>query len=153
DGTRLWLHRSNYRLPPHDWVPSFSPALSATGTLWMPAAGGALMRRANLDARGGAHRQYVAFYGDDAYRHDRGTYVTNVFVNTPLTVGTDGAVFFGFQVTGPTPLGLAGGVARVADDGTGTWVSAATASGDAGMRKLAHNAAPALSADGTTLYV
>jgi len=71
----------------------------------------------------------------------------------PLTVGADGAVYFGFQVTGPTPLGLQSGVARVADDGTGTWVAAATAAGDPAITKVAHNSAPALSNDGSTLYV
>jgi hypothetical protein len=74
-------------------------------------------------------------------------------VNTPLTAGPDGAVYFGFQVTGDNPLSLVSGIARVADDGTGTWVSAATAASDPAMTKVAHNSAPALSPDGSTLYV
>jgi hypothetical protein len=44
-------------------------------------------------------------------------------------------------------------VARVAADGSGSWVGAAAAAGDTGIDKVATNCAPALSADGTTLYV
>ena len=153
DARKLWRFRSNYRLPPHDWVPSFGPAISPNGTLWMPAAAGLLLRRGNLDLRGGARKEYVAFYGYDNYRHDRRTYMNTVFINTPLTAGPDGAVYFGFMVTGDNPLSLVSGIARVADDGTGTWVSAVTASGDSAMTKVAHNSAPALSPDGSTLYV
>ena len=81
-------------------------------------------------------------------------YDANVFINTPLTVDAQGNVFFGFQVTGANPAGLESGIARVDADGTGTWVSAATAAGDAGdRRRWRTNSAPALSADGSTLYV
>src|SRR5205085_6566775 len=38
-------------------------------------------------------------------------------------------------------------------DGTGTGVSAATAAGDAAIQKPAMNCAPALSNDGTTVYI
>src|SRR5207253_8615076 len=45
------------------------------------------------------------------------------------------------------------GIARVAPDGTGTWVGAATAAGDAAIQKPAMNCAPALSPDGSTVYI
>jgi hypothetical protein len=106
DARKLWRFRSNYRLPPHDWIPSFGPTISPNGTLWMPAAAGVLLRRGNLDVRGGARKEYVAFYGYDNYRHDRRTYMNTVFINTPLTAGSDGAVYFGFMVTGDNPLTL-----------------------------------------------
>jgi hypothetical protein len=152
DGRPIWWQRSDYRLPPHDWTPSFSPALTSTGKLWIPGAGGTLYYRTDLDLRVHGRKSQIAFYGFDEYRRSRRTYMSNVFINTPLTADDAGNVFFGFQVIGPTPLGLQSGIARVADDGTATWVAAATASGDPGMRKVAHNAAPALSNDGQVLY-
>ncbi len=54
-----------------------------------------------------------------------------MFINTPLTADAQGNIFFGFQVTGANPAGLVSGIARVAPDGTGIWVGAAAAAGDA----------------------
>ena len=76
-----------------------------------------------------------------------------VFINTPLTADAQGNVFFGFQVTGANPAGLVSGIARVAPDGTGTWVGVAAAAGDASIAKPVLNCAPALSIDGTTVYI
>ncbi|HEY0116680.1 MAG TPA: hypothetical protein VGB54_13270, partial [Allosphingosinicella sp.] len=45
------------------------------------------------------------------------------------------------------------GIARVAPDGTGTWVSAAAASSDNSIQKPAMNCAPALSLDHSILYI
>ena len=153
DGSRLWRQQTDYRLPPHDWVPSFSPTLSPTGKLWIPGGGGTLYYRSTIDVRAGAPRQQVAFFGLDNYRRHRSVYLANVFINTPLTADGNGNIFFGFQVTGPTALNLRSGIARVSDDGTGSWVAAATAAADPTITKVAHNSAPALSNDGTRLYV
>lgn len=153
DGRLLWRQSSSYRMPPHDWVMPFGPALSPTGKLWIPGPAGTLYVRTVLDVRGHQRKQQVVFYGLDDYRLDRRTYLNNVFINTPITTGADGAVYFGFEVTGFTPNGLQSGIARVADDGTGTWVAAATATAVPGIVKVAHNCAPALSPDGAILYV
>jgi len=153
DGRVLWRQWTDYRLPPHDWVPSFSPALSPTGKLWLPGAAGTLYLRTQLDVRGGVRRQQVVFYGASNYRAKRRAYLTGVFINTPIVSDNAGNVFFGFYVSGPTPLNLQSGIARVADDGTGTWVSAASAASDAAITKVVHNCAPALSNDGNTVYV
>jgi hypothetical protein len=56
-------------------------------------------------------------------------------------------------VTGANPAGLVGGIARVTPNGTGIWVSAATAAADAAIQKPAMNCAPALSPDGSTVYI
>ncbi len=152
DGRLLWRQSTNYRLPPHDWVPSVSPVLSPTGKLWLPAGGGTVLYRTRLDG-GGGRATRVAFYGSPSYRSHSRTYVNSVFINTPLTADAAGNIFFGFQVTGITPTGVQSGIARISDSGQGSWVSAATAAGDPGIAKVAHNAAPALSNDGSTLYV
>jgi hypothetical protein len=57
------------------------------------------------------------------------------------------------MVLGPTPLNLQSGVARIAPNGTGTWISAAIVSGDPSISQVAISCAPALSPDGSLLYV
>ena len=56
-------------------------------------------------------------------------------------------------MTGTNPAGLVSGIARVAPDGTGIWVAAATAASDAAIQKPVMNCAPALSNDGATVYI
>ncbi|MBI3783806.1 MAG: hypothetical protein HY270_10420 [Deltaproteobacteria bacterium] len=153
DGVRIWKRSSDYKLPPHDWTPSFAPTISALGKLWYPGGGGTVWSRTNPDGRLGAKTQRWAFYGSSAYRAHRRVYRQNVFINTPLSSDGAGTVYFGFQVIGATPVNLSSGIARLTDAGIGSWVSAATAAGDPAITKVAHNSAPALSLDGSKLYV
>jgi hypothetical protein len=74
-------------------------------------------------------------------------------INTPLTTDVKGNIFFGFQVIGSTPIGLESGLARIAPDGTGIWVSAASIGGDSSITEVAMSCAPALSNDGSIVYV
>ncbi len=152
DGTLLWTHPSDYLLPPHDWTPSFAPALGRN-KLWIPAAGGTLESRTRVDATSRARIGRVAFYGNASYAANPAAYASSVFINTPLTVDRSGNVFFGFQVTDVNPSGLAGGIARVSNRGVGTWVTASAASGDPAMTKVPHGSAPAVTRDGKTVYV
>jgi hypothetical protein len=152
DGSLLWSQASDYVLPPHDWTPSFAPALGRN-KLWIPGLGGTLLSRTRVDATTNARIGRVAFYGNDDYEADPSAYAGTVFINTPLTVDKRGNVYFGFQVTGVNPSGIESGIARVSNRGVGTWVSAAAASGDAAMRKVPHGSAPAVSRDAKTLYV
>lgn len=151
-GTLLWTMDSDYRLPPHNWVPSYNPALTSDGRVVAPLSGGRVRFRATPNAASGSE-QTVVFYGDAAYAAAPATYDAAVFINTPITTDGAGNSFFGFTVTGTNPANLVGGVARIAADGTGAWVAAASAAGDAAMVKTASNSAPALSPDGSTLYV
>jgi hypothetical protein len=114
--------------------------------------GGKLLMRADANAASGAFATQV-FYGAATYNADPATFNATVFINTPLTADAQGNLFFGFQVTGANPAGLVSGIARVAPDGTGTWVGAAAAAGDASISKPAMNCAPALSNDGATVYI
>lgn len=152
DGTLLWTHPSTYTLPPHNWTPSFGPALGRN-KLWVPGSGGTLETRTRIDASLDQRVDRVAFYGTDAYDANPGAYDSTVFINTPLTVDKRGNVWFGFQVTGGNPSALAGGIARVSNRGVGTWVTAAAASGDPSMTKVPHGSAPAVTRDGKTVYV
>jgi hypothetical protein len=86
-------------------------------------------------------------------RQTRYPYKQNVLINTPLTADARGNLFFGFLAIGPTPIGLQSGLARIAADGTGTWASATFLSGDPFIAQIAMSCAPALSRDGSILYV
>lgn len=154
NGQMLWTQTSDYRLPPHNWVPSFNPALTADNRVVIPAAGGRVLVRDNANSASNASGavRSVAFYGDAVYAAASTTFDATVFINTPLTTDSQGNVFFGFTVTGNNPAGLAGGIARIGADGRSTWVAASTAAADTTMAKTATNSAPALSADERTLY-
>jgi hypothetical protein len=92
----------------------------------------------------------VAFYGIANFDARPGVFTPNVMINTPLTSDGAGNIYFGFQVVGSTPLNLKSGIARVAANGTGTWIAASDAANDATIKKVVHNSAPALSRDTNT---
>ncbi len=144
NGGLFWSANSDYVLPPHNWVPSYNPALTTTNLLFFAGAGGKLWVKDDADASAGTPRS-VVFYGAAAYAASPAAFDATVFVNTPITVDAQGNAYFGFMVTGANPAGLASGLARVDASGVGTWVSASFAAGDAGIAKVAMNSAPALS--------
>jgi len=152
DGALLWKAPSDYLLPPHDWTPSFNPALTPSGRLYYPGAGGTVRFRDTPDAPTGPSGQ-IAFYGISHYQARTLSFAKNVRINTPLTTDAAGNVFFGFEVLAPTPPLLQSGIARIDADGTGAWISAVAAVSDPAIVKVVHNSAPALSNDQSTLYV
>jgi hypothetical protein len=153
-GALRWTQITDYTLPPHNWILSFSAALTPKNRLYFPGAGGTVYYRDNPDATSGATTGQIAFYGLANYNANAATYQTNVRINTPITVDRYGNIFFGFYVTGSTPLNLQSGIARISHDGVGSWVAAtALAGGDGTIVKVAHNCAPALSNDHKILYV
>jgi hypothetical protein len=156
-GAPMWTETTNWVEPPHNWQLPYDPVLTSAGRLFYAGAGGTLYYIDNVDSSTPTAPVQVAFYGLANYQADPSAYNANVFITTPLTADANGDIYFGFSVTGTTPLGLQGGLARISfDPGTGLpvgiSVSAATASGDASMTKSVYNAAPALSNDGSTLY-
>ncbi|MGH7728064.1 MAG: hypothetical protein ACREM2_04635 [Vulcanimicrobiaceae bacterium] len=151
-GGLLWQAPSDYILPPHDWLPSFGPALTPQGRLYFPGSGGKLFYRDAPDSAQGTV-QTVVFFGQSAYLAAKSSYDANVMIDTPLTTDAAGNVYFGFLVTGSTPLALQSGMARISPAGAGTWVSAAAAAGDGSIVGVAMNGAPAVSPDGQTLYL
>ncbi|MEO7809222.1 MAG: hypothetical protein ABIR89_08090, partial [Ramlibacter sp.] len=151
-GTLRWSLASDYRLPAHDWVPSYGPTLAPSGALHAPGAGGKLIVRDNPDSALGTARTTV-FFGDSVYAGNPAAFDSSVFINTPITADAQGNLFFGFIVAGPNPAGLVSGLARVGADGSGRWVAAAAAADDSAIAKVATNAAPAMSPDQRTVYV
>lgn len=153
DGTLKWTQTTDYILPPHGWVPSYAPTLTPRGRLYYAGAGGTVFFTDNIDSNSPGAPVRLAFYGLANYNSNAATYDSTVFINTPITSDAAGNIYFGFHVTGANPSGLTSGIARIAPNGTATYVSTTVASGDAGLIKVAMNAAPALSNDGSTLYV
>jgi hypothetical protein len=153
DGSLLWSQATDYQLPTHNWTPSYSPTLTPANRLYFAGNGGTVYYIDNPDAPGATITGQFAFFGIDNYRAAPGDFDRSVFINTPLTSDAAGDIYFGFQVIGLNPLGLQSGIARLAPDGTGTWVAAAAAASDPTITKVVHNCAPALSNDGLSLYV
>ncbi len=150
-GKGLWSRATGYQAPSDLFIPGLGPTLFGA-RLFIPDIAGGVLVRTNPDSLTGTFN-HLYFYGQTNYQADPQIYQRNVQINTPFTTDSKGNLFFGFLALGSTPIGLQSGVARIAPDGSGTWVSAAAISGDSTMTNVAMSCAPALSNDGRILYV
>ncbi len=157
NGSLLWSQSTDYILPPipGGWVPSYSPTLTPANRLYFAGAGGTVYYRDGVDAATATASGQLAFYGLGNYTASaaaKTAYDNNVTINTPITSDKAGNIYFGFQVNNPSQVNnLQGGIARIDANGNGTWMTASSLG--SGMNKVAMNSAPALSADGSTVYV
>lgn len=150
-GEILWRQPTGYQAPFAAFLPGMGPTLFGK-RLFIPDSGGRVLVRQNPDlATATASELY--FYGQGNFQANQTLYKQNVQINTPLTVDSHGNLFFGFLAIGPTPIGLQSGVARIAANGTGTWASASFLAEDLSITEVAMSCAPALSQDGSILYV
>lgn len=150
-GKRLWMESTAYQAPEADFVPGMGPTIAGNRLFIPDIAGRVLVRQSPDAAKGAVSRLY--FYGLKNFNHNPAAYKQNVQIDTPLSADANGNLFFGFLVLGSTPLNLQSGLARISASGVGTWVSAATLSGDSSITEVSISCAPALSADGSVLYV
>ena len=151
-GRQLWRLHTAYQPPFAGFMPGLGAALSHHHLFIPDIAGGILVREKPDKAEGDISRLY--FYGRENYLADKQAYQQAVKINTPITTDAEGNLYFGFQVIGLTPIGLRSGLARISRDGTGTWVTAQSISGDDPfVSKIATSCAPALSKDGRIVYV
>ena len=155
DGSLKWMQASDYTLPAAGWIPACGIALTPKHRLYFPGAGGTVYFRDAPDAAtappSGSGR--IAFYGLANYQANPAAFNSSVRICTPITADRYGNVFFGFQVSGATVPALQSGIARIAEDGTGAWISASTAANDTAISRVVINCAPALSNDQRTLYL
>jgi hypothetical protein len=158
-GARRWTLDTDYRPPAITggfgaWTPPLPAVLTRHTALVVAGAGGTVLVRRHANLRIGPVRRLV-FYGARQWRAHRSAYAKAVQITTPLTAGPDGAVYFGFTVTGSTPTHLSSGIARIDARGHATWITAAAAAGAGhpGIDGVALNCAPALSPDGRTIYI
>jgi hypothetical protein len=125
--------------------------------LYFPGAGGTVYYIDNIDSDTPSTPVQECFYTSLAtYQSNALTFATNVFINTPITADTNGTIFFGFvpQGTPPAPLNTnSGGFVRIDSTGNASYVLTTAASADNNNKKPAYSSAPALSADGTVVYV
>jgi hypothetical protein len=153
-GATNWVQTTDYILPPHNWIPSFSPALTPKNRLYFAGGGGTVYYCDTPDTTNTSPViGQIAFYGLTNYLANTNTYLNNVFADTPITSDRYGDIFFGFQVTGSTPLNLQSGIARIDFNGTGTWIAASNTVTNAIISQIAMNCAPALSNDHKALYL
>jgi len=159
DGTAKYSLSTDYILPSYTWIPVYQPVLATIPTglrLYFPGAGGTVYFIDNPDSISHGVQTRVAFYGLSNYQANISGFNSTVFINTPITADSNGNIFFGFRVQGTAPAPLAttqSGFARIDPNGNATYVLASTAAADAAIKFDSHNSAPALSSDGSTLYV
>ena len=159
-GATKYTLTTDYILPAASWLPVYQPVFTAGPNgprLYYPGAGGTLLHVDNADSdTPGAPVQEVFYTSLANYSGAAAGFNSTIFINTPLTAGADGTVYFGFRVQGtaPAPLNTTqSGFARIDAAGNATYVLASTAANDPAMARDSHNSAPALSADGSTLFV
>lgn len=150
-GARIWTHKTGYQAPGAGFMPGVGSTISGTRLL-IPDIAGRVMVRQNPDQALGTITR-LTFYGKKNYLANPTVYQQNVQIDTPLSTDANGNLYFGFVVLGATPINLQSGLARIAPNGNGRWVSAAALSGDPAMIEVSVSSAPALSADGSLLYV
>jgi hypothetical protein len=139
----------------------YQPALAIRrkGTrLYYAGAGGTVYFIIDPDSDSPGAPTQVCFYTNiESYSASPAAYSNSVFIDTPLTPGPGGDIYFGFVSTTNgafKPFGTnEGGFARVDPSGDAVYVFATKASGTVQAKQAALNVAPALSNDGATLYV
>jgi len=156
-GNRLWSVTTDYVLPSHNWTPPLGITLTpGDGAVAIPAAGGTVLVRKNPNSHQGSVGR-VAFFGIKNYNMNPGEFDSAIHICTPITCDGFGNLYFGYVSSGDPlpnyPQGIPSGLARVTLGGTGSFVAAAALCNDANIQKVVYNCAPALSSDGTKLYV
>ncbi len=158
-GALLWMLTTDYTLPPHNWTPQYSMALTPKNRVCYAGSGGTVYYRDSPDTASppaGSTGQ-LAFYGLANYTAAKAAFDSNVHICTPITSDRYGNIYFGYLVSGTVTLTggatLQSGIARIAEDGTGSWVAASTAAADSSVVEVAYNQSPALSNDHRTLYL
>jgi hypothetical protein len=159
-GASKYTLGTDYILPSHNWIPAYNPCV-ATGSfgtrMFYAGAGGTVWHIDNPDSNSpSAPVRHVFYTSLSNYNINAAGYNNTIFVNTPITADSNGNIYFGFRVQGtaPAPLNtMQSGYARIDANGDGSFVLAGAAANDGLIERDSHNAAPALSNDGATLYV
>jgi hypothetical protein len=155
-GTVAWTLQTDYVLPSHNWIPPMGIVL-AGADLWVaiPGAGGSILYRSAPDLRRGSLAR-LSFMGTANYNSNPAAFNAAIQISTPLTVDSTGTLYFGYVSNGAAlpgyPNGVPSGLARLARNGTGSFVPASALSGGHST-KVVTNCAPAISNDGKTVYV
>jgi hypothetical protein len=156
-GAPIWTMTTDYVLPPHNWTPPMGVTLTSDGTAVVVAgAGGTIwVRNSPNSAQGKTTR--LAFFGSKFYNQNPNAYNSAIQICTPVTCDGSDNLYFGYLSTGQSlpgyPRGIPSGLARVDLSGDGTFVAASALAGDSNIQKVVYNCAPAVSVDGSRVYV
>jgi hypothetical protein len=160
NGAAMYTLTTDYTQPSHNWILPYQPALAVNSVdtrLYYPGNGGTIYYIDNPDSVShGAPVQQVFYTTLANYQANAAAFNSSVFINTPITADSNGNVFFGFRVQGTAPAPLSttqSGFVRIDPNGNAVFVLAGNAAADATIGRDTHNSAPALSNDGTTVYV
>jgi len=157
NGALFWRIASDYVLPKHNWIPPWGPVLAPDeSVVAMPAAGGTLMLR-KAPGSGHGNLTRIAFFGITNYAENPEAFNAAIQICTPITCDSSDNFYFGYVSTGAAlpgyPNGIPSGLAKVSKTGSGTFNGAAALCGDNSMVKVSYNCGPAVSTDGSTVYV
>ncbi|MFI5458257.1 MAG: hypothetical protein ACHRXM_22735 [Isosphaerales bacterium] len=157
NGSLFWAIISDYAFPRFNWIPPWGPVLAPGDSMVaMPAAGGTLLVRKTPDS-GHGNLTRIAFFGIANYQGNPAAFNSAIQICTPITCDGSGNLYFGYVSSGVAlpgyPNGIPSGLAVVSSSGSGTFKGAAALSGDARMVKVSYNCAPAVTADGSAVYV
>jgi hypothetical protein len=140
--------------------PVYQPVLVSLPSslrLYYPGAGGTVYYVENPDSDTPGDPVQICFYTNlTGYASNAAAFNTNLFINTPLTASTNGEIYFAFRANGtiPDPINTnMSGFVRIDADGNGTYVLTTTAAGSTNAGPSPQNCAPALSNDGSTVYM
>jgi hypothetical protein len=140
---------------PSPWWPVYQPVLVALPSalrLYYAGAGGTVYYVENPDSDTPSPPIQICFYTNlTGYASNAAAFNSSLFIVTPLTASTNGAIYFGYRGMGtvPPPMGTnRNGFVRIDADGSTIYALAAVAAGSSPL-----NCAPALSNDGLTVYV
>ena len=156
-GIPFWTMTTDYVLPSHNWTPPMGITLTpGDGAVAVPGAGGTVWVRTNPNgAQGKATR--LAFFGLNYYNQNPAAFNNAIQICTPITSDGFSNLYFGYVSSGAAlpgyPNGIPSGLARVQIGGGGRFMAASALCGDNNIQKLVYNCAPALSTDGTKVYV
>jgi hypothetical protein len=148
---------TDYILPAHNWIPPMGITLTTDGKyVAIPGAGGTLWLRSAPNAANGTTSR-LAFYGLGNYTSSPQAFNDAIQICTPITCDSDDSFYFGYVSTGAAlpgyPDGIPSGLAKVSLTGPPRFVAAQTLANDGNIQEVTYNCAPALTADGSKLYV
>lgn len=164
-GAQAWTLPTDYSAAvvfPNDWTSVFPMTLFQTSKattvreVAVAGAGGSVIVRASADLAKSTTKRYVFYTTLADFMTNEASYAP-IKINTPITADTSGNLYFGYVVTGSIPssvsaLGSGGIVKLNAKTGIASYVPASSIP-ISGLSNPAMNCAPALTADGTSMYV
>jgi len=164
-GAQEWQLNTDYSaalLMPNDWTTVFPVTLykignsTARGVVAAGSGGSVLLRKSADSATDPTTR--LVFYTTVADFNKNISAYAPIKINTPLSADNVGNIYFGYEVIAPIPSNISalgtGGIAKVnLQTGASTYKSVEEMNIDPSLVRPSMNAAPAITTDGTTIYV